>query len=255
MLNETLKCPNCGTVTTNRTHCEHCGALLVRYTIAKNLISESQNECLFPELIPELTEHLEMQRLFDDTCDVITWIGSKEIRSREPMMSFEKDCVIYIKNAKYTLWQDGTDAILPCRDTDYGLSLYLIFKQLSPSGSLSMSEKRSLNAYNNQINNHHSSFKSIPSFPSFTYHYSECQNKGYLEVNDEYGIHLGSDVNRAAQLATEILTSVWGIEKGDSLSIERKIMLGAAMREQLAEPFVKIKNFFKEIKLFRKKEV
>ena len=101
-----IKCPNCGASSTNRTNCEYCGSLLVRFVdkgIDLSTTSYLTNDKVYAGLIDALKQNLDRQELSDSAVETgIFYKSSPTVK-----LSRKRHGVATVFRSGSTTWSDG----------------------------------------------------------------------------------------------------------------------------------------------------
>ncbi len=195
-----IKCPNCGASSSNRTNCEYCGSLLVRFVdkgIDLGATSYLSNEKVYDGLIEALTQNLNRQELSASNVETLILYKS----SPTVKLSRKRHGVVTIFRSGSCTWSDGDPIKLG--DGNNGLVIKFSF-------DIHAEEK---DASDERIEKQHQAFLALSSSPLFTKHTgiymrpgSSCRFR-----SQEYAIDFGKDVEGAARLISEVLSKVYGI--------------------------------------------
>ena len=201
-----IKCPNCGASSTNRTNCEYCGSLLVRFVdkgIDLSTTSYLTNDKVYAGLIDALKQNLDRQELSDSAVETgIFYKSSPTVK-----LSRKRHGVATVFRSGSTSWSDGDPIKLG--DKNRGLVIKFSFDIHAEENDVS----------DERIERQHQEFKALGSFPLFTSHSGIYMRPGSSSRfrSQEYAIDFGEDVEGAARLISEVLSKVYGIPEDAQL--------------------------------------
>lgn len=195
-----IKCPNCGASSSNRTNCEYCGSLLVRFVdkgIDLGTTSYLSNDKVYDGLIEALTQNLERQELSASNVETLILYKS----SPTVKLSRKRHGVATVFRSGSCTWSDGDPIKLG--DGNNGLVIKFSF-------DIHAEEK---DASDERIEKQHQAFLTLSSSPLFTKHTGIYMRPGSSSRfrSQEYAIDFGKDVEGAARLISEVLDKVYGI--------------------------------------------
>ena len=220
-----IKCPNCNHyVSDTASVCPKCGAGMTVST-PKNLTNDftdtnnhseapntfNSNIEVFPELVPNLRQHLITHNEVGNSSDVITFI------------SFDDDSDLRIYNHRGN-WLDGEPIRLEGEDS--GFCLRLVF--LANSDNKDESVQESIKIDNERFQR----FRKLDCFSLFAPHRSYFEIVDNEWVDDkEFALDLGINLEKASILISEILQKVYLVPLSQELKIEIDVHNGSENQE------------------------
>lgn len=239
-----IVCPNCGANITNRSNCEYCGSLLVRFVDKGIDLSQTtylNDDATFPGLADALRKNLKLQKernnymVTNIYCDI-------------PTSSLSGiQCIAGVTARStggcYSTWHDGSP-IFSESESGPGLVVRFGFRG-KYSGLLPMLYDTGDDKDDIDRNNR---FKNLDSFPLFLK--NKCDISYYHLANApgyEYAIDFGEDADGAARLLSEVFRKVYLIEDNHPIEFhtveaedddeDRKNTINAEVRTQAKPKF------------------
>lgn len=219
-----IKCPNCNHyVSDTASVCPKCGASMTVST-PKNLANDvtdtnnhsespktfNSNIEVFPELVPNLRQHLITHNEVGNSSDVITFISFDDA-----------DWDLHIYNHRGN-WLDGEPIRLEGEDS--GFCLRLCFGVDNDGTDIKIENER------------FQRFRNLNCFSSFAPHrsYFEIVDNEWVE-DREFALDLGRDFEKASILISEILQKVYLVPLSQELVIEIEVDDGSGAQENNIE--------------------
>lgn len=183
-----IVCPNCGANITNRSNCEYCGSLLVRFVDKGIDLSQTtyfNDDAVFLGLREALNYNLQIQNSITET------VATDIYRSSGTNLAS-------VIRSGHAIWADGTTINL----ANSLKGLCIIFGFYNKYATISKEE------HSNKVQEAlHNRFKSLSSFQLFSMH------KSFISENNmtfyEYAIDFGCDYVNAARILSEVLSKVY----------------------------------------------
>ncbi len=233
---QAIKCPNCGANATNHQNCEYCGSLLVRFIDKQIALDENKyggKSVKLKGLEAALRRNLEEQERTYGRNHVRTNIICSSFGLELDVTNPKSQTEVYVPN-EYFESSKCTLRISPtyqCKTDEQALVICVRFYEITDKTVLvadQMSHGGEYERFNNYNYKAHERFKNLDIFKLFTLQIDDlvvCSKIGFGTKTGkvyQYYLNFGKDVEGAAAIITQYLSSSFSITSPDSCIIEYK---------------------------------
>lgn len=223
-------CPSCGAPSNNRTNCEYCGSMLVRFNqlgLAFDPNRYGAQADTFNGLKDVLRQHLEEQERTNGMNHITTHISSNilpiSLDVDNPRAA--RDSVVLNVEQFLTNPTSNLSDVYTYPKTDYqgneqSLVITLYFYEFN---SMQVNFDNGVAQFNNYQRMQHEKFKQFREFPLFNHYEDKMKNEyglGGMGKVHTYSLDFGKDFEGAAEVITQYLMHMYDISSVEGIALE-----------------------------------